>query len=423
MFRLPFEIFLALRYFKPRGTYVSVITLIAIIGVTLAVGMLIIVIAVMTGFDKELRDKILGFNSHLKIYSAGTPMKDYQKVLSLVKEEQKVKSVAPFVLGQVLVETQPEHGASMVLAPYIRGVAPELEHTVSMIPSNIVEGEFDLDGRTVIVGKEMADSLGLKIGSRLGIYSPKNLHKMKESRNQTNQVAVLPDDYTVSGIFDVGHYEYNSMIVITSLENAQELYNLDSDVHGLMVMIDDPFEAEFVAGELQKKLGAGYRVVTWMEENSGILNALVVEKQAMFVVLFVIMIVAAFGITGTLIAFVFQKTREIGILKALGASNLQISWIFFSQSLMVGIFGVAGGLAFGKTLLACRNEFLRFMNRVTGIDLFPSSIYVFKELPAIIQINDVIVICGSALILCALAGIIPALRAAMLHPVEALRYE
>lgn len=423
MFRLPFEIFLALRYFKPRGTYVSVITLIAIIGVTLAVGMLIIVISVMTGFDKELREKILGFNSHLKIYAAGTPMKDYRKVMSTIKNSPKVRSIAPFVLGQVLVETQPEFGTSMILAPYIRGADPELEPTVSMIPSNIVEGEFNLDGRNVIVGREMAESLGLKIGSRLGIYSPKNLHKMKETRNQTNQVAVLPDDYTVAGIFDVGHFEYNSMIIITALENAQELYNLDSDVHGLMAMIDDPFAAETVAGELQSKLGSNYRVVTWMEENSGILNALVVEKQAMFVVLFVIMIVAAFGITGTLIAFVFQKTREIGILKALGATNLQISWIFFSQSLMVGIFGVGGGLIFGKTLLSWRNEFLRFMNKLTGIDLFPSSIYVFKELPAVVNTHDVVIICGSALILCALAGIIPALRAAMLHPVEALRYE
>jgi lipoprotein-releasing system permease protein len=423
MFRLPFEIFLALRYFKPRGTYVSVITLIAIIGVTLAVGMLIIVIAVMTGFDKELRDKILGFNSHLKVLGAGAPLKDYNKILPLIKSVPHIKSAAPFVLGQVLIETQPEYGSSMILAPYIRGADPELEHTVTMIPSNIVEGEFNLEGRNVIVGREMAYNLGLKIGSRIGIYSPKNIQKMRESKHQTNQVAVLPDDYTVAGIFDVGHFEYNSMIIITSLENAQELYNLDSDVHGLMVMIEDPFKAEEVASSLQAKLGANYRVVTWMEENSGILNALAVEKQAMFVVLFVVMIVAAFGITGTLIAFVFQKTREIGILKALGASNLQISWIFFSQSLLVGIIGVAGGLIFGNTLLAWRNEFLRFMNKVTGIDLFPSSIYVFKELPALVNTHDVIIICGSALILCTLAGIIPALRAAMLHPVEALRYE
>jgi len=423
MFKLPFEIFLALRYFKPRKTYVSIITLIAITGVTLAVGMLIIVIAVMTGFDKELRDKILGFNSHLKIYSAGAPMKDYKKVMELIKNQQGIKSSAPFILGQVLAETQPDSGNPVVIAPWIRGSDPQYESAVSFIPSNIISGKFELEDRNIIIGKEMAQSLGLDIGSHLGIYSPKNLQRIRTLRNNTNEVAILPDDYTVAGIYDVGHYEYNSMIIITSIENAQELYNLDDEVHGLMIMLDNPFEAQQISEQLQQKLGTKYKVISWMEENSGILNALVVEKQAMFVVLFVIMIVAAFGITGTLIAFVFQKTREIGILKALGATNIQIAWLFFSQSVMVGLSGVVGGLIFGKVLLSYRNEFLHFMNRVTGINLFPSSVYVFNELPALVNLSDVSLICGSALVLCILAGIIPAIRAAMLHPVEALRYE
>lgn len=423
MFKLPFEIFLALRYFKPKRTYVSVITLIAIIGVTLAVGMLIIVIAVMTGFDRELRDKILGFNSHIKVYASGAPMKDYKKLMERLKTHKGIKSSAPFILGQVLVETQPESGNPLVIAPWIRGSDPQFESTVSIVPSNIVSGNFNLEDKNVVIGKEMAQSLGIGTGSHIGIYSPKNLQRLRALRQKTNEVAVLPDDYTVAGIFDVGHYEYNSMIIITSIENAQELYNLDDEVHGLMVMVDNPFQAQKIADELQRDLGSGYKVVSWMEEHSGILNALVVEKQAMFVVLFVIMIVAAFGITGTLIAFVFQKTREIGILKALGATNLQIAWLFFSQSVMVGLVGVIAGIIFGKTMLAYRNEFLHFMNRVTGIDLFPSSIYVFNELPALINLTDVSIICGSALFLCILAGIIPAIRAAMLHPVEALRYE
>ncbi|MGC8828391.1 MAG: ABC transporter permease [Verrucomicrobiia bacterium] len=423
MFRLPFEIFLALRYFKPKRTYVSVITLIAIIGVMLAVGMLIIVIAVMTGFDKELRDKILGFNSHLKIYVSGAPMKNYKQLMEKLRKNPEIKSSAPFILGQVLVETQPDSGNPLVIAPYIRGSDPQYESLVSIIPSNIISGSFNLEDKNVVIGKEMSQNLGIDIGSHIGIYSPKNLQRLRTLRKQTNEIAVLPDDYVVAGIFDVGHFEFNSMIIITSIENAQELYNLDNEVHGLMVMIKNPFDAERIATALQNELGNQYKVVSWMEENSGILNALVVEKQAMFVVLFVIMIVAAFGITGTLIAYVFQKTREIGILKALGATNIQIGWLFFSQSVMVGVVGVVGGLIFGKTMLIYRNEFLHFMNRVTGIDLFPSSIYVFNELPALINVPDVLIICGSALFLCVLAGIIPALRAAMLHPVEALRYE
>ncbi len=350
-------------------------------------------------------------------------MKDYKKVMELIKNQQGIKSSAPFILGQVLAETQPDSGNPVVIAPWIRGSDPQYESAVSFIPSNIISGKFDLEDRNIIIGKEMAQSLGLDIGSHLGIYSPKNLQRIRTLRNNTNEVAILPDDYTVAGIYDVGHYEYNSMIIITSIENAQELYNLDDEVHGLMIMLDNPFEAQQISEQLQQKLGTKYKVISWMEENSGILNALVVEKQAMFVVLFVIMIVAAFGITGTLIAFVFQKTREIGILKALGATNIQIAWLFFSQSVMVGLSGVVGGLIFGKVLLSYRNEFLHFMNRVTGINLFPSSVYVFNELPALVNLSDVSLICGSALVLCILAGIIPAIRAAMLHPVEALRYE
>jgi lipoprotein-releasing system permease protein len=263
----------------------------------------------------------------------------------------------------------------------------------------------------------------VKVGDRLAVYSPRNLQKMKASRGKEDETAVLPDDYKITGIFDVGHFEYNASIVVTSLENAQDLYDLGDSVHGLLVMLKDPYRAEQVRLELRDRLPAGLRIQTWAEDNAGILNALAVEKQAMFVVLFVVMIVAAFGITGTQIAFVVQKTREVGILKAIGAYNGQVAWLFFSQSLMVGLLGVAAGLAFGFALLSWRNEFLHFMNQLTGLDLFPASIYTFHELPALTLPWDVALICGSAMVLCVLAGVLPAWRAARLHPVEALRYE
>ncbi|MCX8156384.1 MAG: ABC transporter permease [Verrucomicrobiae bacterium] len=425
MSRLPFELFLALRYFRPRGTYVSVITLIAVVGVMLAVGMLIVVISVMSGFDRELRDKILGFNAHLKIFHPQHPLEGWEKLRAQTLSCPGVRGAAPFVLGPVLVETQTGNSNRnpVVFTPYVRGVEPALEASVSRLPASIRRGEFNLTGRTLVIGSECAASLGVTVGDRLAVYSPRNLQKMRQSLGQTNEQAILPDDYTITGIFDVGHYEYNATIIATSLENAQDLYDLDDAVHGLLVMLHDPMAAERIRAELRSRLGGELAISTWMEENSVILNALAVEKQAMFVVLFVVMIVAAFGITGTQIAFVYQKTREIGILKSLGATHRQVAWLFFSQSLLVGVLGVAAGLGFGLGLLRWRNEFLRFMNQATGMDLFPSSIYAFHELPALTLPWDVIMICGSAMLLCVAAGLLPAWRAMRLHPVEALRYE
>jgi lipoprotein-releasing system permease protein len=311
----------------------------------------------------------------------------------------------------------------MVSAPWMRGIEPDLEKQVSILPKSIRLGEFNLEGRSLVVGHEFAATLGLTVGDKLAVYSVRTLQKMRQSQGKTNEQAILPDDYRITGIFDVGHYEYNSAFIGASLDNAQDLYDLDDYVHGLLVMLDDPMQAEAMRAILREKLGGDFRVTTWMQENSVILDALATEKQAMFVVLFVVMIVAAFGITGTQIAFVYQKTREIGILKSLGATHAQVAWLFLSQSLLVGVLGVVAGLGFGLGMLRWRNEFLVLMNRTLHVDLFPKSVYTFQELPALTMPMDVAFICGSAMVLCIVAGFLPAWRAMTLRPVEALRYE
>src|SRR5579862_6447159 len=424
MSRLPFELLLALRYLRPKRTFVSIITLISIVGVALGVAVLIIVISVMSGFDHDLRAKILGFNAHLRIATRGETMENYDAVMTLVAANKNVVGVAPYVLGPVLMETEPAGNEQPFFAvPYVRGADPARENSVSVLPKSIIAGKFDLSRRGLVIGTALAQSLNLAVGDRVSIYSPNDLKKMKEHQGKSDGEAVLPDDYTVTGIFDVGYYDYNYSIAVTSLENAQDLYNLGDSVHGLMVMLRDPYQAVAVSNELATALGPSYTITTWMQENSAILGALIVEKNVMFYLLFFIVIVAALCILSAQITFVVQKTREIGMLKALGATNLQISGVFLTQSAIIGVLGVLAGYGLGILALTYRNEFLQFMNHWTGFELFPASIYGFSALPAVIAVRDIAVICGSSFIICILGGVLPAWRAGRLKPEEALRYE
>lgn len=431
MSKLPFELLLALRYLRPKRTFVSIITLISIVGVALGVAVLIIVISVMSGFDHDLRQKILGFNANLTIMERGSTMTDYRNLMAEVSSNKDVRGVAPYVLGQVLVETEPadtNEEDSLTAAPYLRGVDAADEGSVSVLPESIRVGETNLatalEGNGVLVGKDFAENMGLSVGDRMAIYSPNDIKKMREARSKKDIEAILPDDYTVTGIFDVGYYEYDSDFIVTSLENAQDLYNLDDNVHGLMVMLDNPYQAGQVRDELMQSLGPNFYIRTWMEDNSALLGALVVEKNMMFILLLCIVAVAALCILSAQITFVIRKTREIGMLKALGATNLQISTIFLGQSAIIGVMGVLAGLGFGILAVAYRNQFLDFMRHTTGWELFPESIYGFNQLPAIISSHDISLVCVSSFILiCAIGGILPAVLAYILRPVEALRYE
>jgi lipoprotein-releasing system permease protein len=429
MSKLPFELLLALRYLRPRRTFVSVITVISILGVMLGVAVLIIVISVMTGFDRQLRDRIVGFNAHLRIVAEG-PMENYREVMEQVRRQPGVKGAAPYVLGQVLVKTQPETGNPRVLAPIVRGIDARLETNVSVLPRSIVAGEYDVKGRGLLTGRSIANRLAVSPGDRVAVYSIRDFEEWEEGRKQKQEEAPLADDYVVRGIFDVGYHEFNDLFVVTSLANAQDMYRLDDSVHGVIVTLDDPDQADAARRGLEGMLARwsqaqpmDFQITTWMEENSTILEALIVEKGVMYYLLFFIVLVAAFGITSALITFVVQKTREIGMLKALGGTRGQVVWLFLSQSLIVGVLGVISGFGLGMLAVTYRNEFLFFMRRVTGFELFPAQIYNFSELPALIVPGDIAVICGGSLVICILAGLIPAWNAGRLKPVEALRYE
>jgi lipoprotein-releasing system permease protein len=421
---LPFELQLALRYLRPKRTFVSVITLISIIGVMLGVAVLIIVISVMTGFDRELRDKILGFNPHLRVSSfGGEPLKDYRAIADTIAANPHVKTAAPYIEEQIVLRTQPEIGEKAYSAQYLRGIDPKNTAGIDIIPRSVVDGKFDLRFGRILIGITTARNLGLKVGDRVVLISMRELEKLNEAHKNENAPVPLPDDFEVAGIFDVGHYEYNAAFIVTSIETAQEIYDMGEAAEGLFVNIRNAYDADAVRRELSQEIRGGVFITTWLEDHSMFLDALIVEKNVMFYLLFFIMVVAAFGIMSAQITFVVQKTREIGMLKALGASRFQIMSVFLSQSLMVGVMGVLSGLGLGILAVSYRNEFLYGMRKLFNFELFPEKLYMFSKLPALIVTQDVAIICGASLVICILAGLLPALNAARLHPIEALRHE
>jgi lipoprotein-releasing system permease protein len=421
---MPFELFLALRYLRPKRTFVSIITIISIIGVMLGVAVLMIVIAVMSGFDREWRDRILSANAHLKVVHYSRLMQDYETPMSIVASNPYVKGVSPFILGQVILETQPADTNENPLfqGPVLRGVDPEREGRVSVLPRSIVSGEFDVSGRGLVVGSSLAQELRLGVGDHVAVISGNTLVKWRQAQKNPDE-AVLPDDFTVRGIFNVGFDDFDRMMVISSLETAQDLQNLNGNVHGLQVALHDPFRVEEAQRTLQPLLGPDYRLITWIEENGVIFGALATEKTMMYIILFVVMIVAAFAIVNSEITFAVNKMKEIGLLKSLGASNRQVMWIFLGHSIAIGILGVGLGFGLGLLFLTNLNNILHAARNMTGFELLPAAIYKISEIPYELLPLDVGIICGGSFLICILAGLLPAWKASRLQPVEALRNE
>ncbi|MHA3772717.1 ABC transporter permease [Verrucomicrobiota bacterium sgz303538] len=427
--KAPFSLFLALRYLKPKRTFVSVITIISILGVTLGITVLILVISVMTGFDQELRRKVLGFDAHLLVTADGV-LRDWRDVDAEITKVPHVVATAPFVQGPVIAEFRGRR-----LAPKIRGIDPEREQRVTDIKSAIVEGSLDLDGDKVVLGEELAQQLKVGIGDKITVFSPGNISEIMEEldkaeKDPANQKTlkdlremVLPADLTVTGIFKSGRYVYDSEFLLVPLHVGQELYGLGDDLHGITVKTEEPYKAPEVKAALLERLPPPLQVDTWIDLNKQLFDAISLERNTMFFLLLFIVIVAAFGIMNTLITVTVQKTREIGIMKALGATTSQIVWIFLAQGMVVGFFGNVTGLAAGMTLIAWRNEFKDWLAKTLGIEIFPAGIYQFAEIPAEVVPHDVAIICISAFIICSLAALIPAYSAARLDPVKALRYE
>ncbi|SDU24337.1 lipoprotein-releasing system permease protein [Verrucomicrobium sp. GAS474] len=414
------ELSVALRYLRPRRTFVSAITVLSVLGVTLAVAVLIIVLSVMAGFERELQNKIIGFNAHLVVTSGGIVEK-YPDLLAKLEKEPEVLGAAPYVTGPIFTIFQGHTNA-----PMLRGIDPVAEERVLPLKKYLVAGEFELRGDSVLVGREWAWRNQAFVGDKVTVYGPRQLQGMTKTsaKGGKPQEVVLPSELIITGIFETGLYEYDLNFLLTSLETAQYLYNLpDGSVHGIALRVPDPLRAGPVRDRINDHFPAPIHARTWSDMNRTLFTAIATEKTVMAFILFFIMIVAAFGLCSTLITITVQKAREIGLLKAIGARDGQILGIFVVHGLVVGCLGAVLGVAMAAVALYYRNPFRDFMGRRLGIDLFPPEVYNFSSLPAEVSFGQVGAIAGAAVVICMVAALIPALAAARLDPVEALRHE
>ena len=428
--KAPFSLFLALRYLRPKRTFVSIITLISIAGVTLGIMVLIVVISVMTGFDRELQRVVLGFEPHITITN-GQLLQDWREILPKVEKTPGVVAAAPFVQGPVLAEHE-----GRVHTPTMRGIILEAEQKIVDLRKTIIHGTAEMESDTVILGTGLAASLAVSVGDKITVYAPGNINGIIEElrREQDDPTAakktladlkdtiVLPGELRVIGIFESGRNIYDAGVMIVPLFVAQELYTLGDAVHGISVKTTSPDAADAVKVALDSQLDDAF-AETWFEKNHERFDAVRLERHVMFIILMFLVVIAAFGITSTLITVTVQKRREIGILKALGANTAQIVWVFLAQGMFVGFFGNLAGLAAGMTLITYRNPFKNWLSDILHIEIFPSSIYELTGIPAEVVPRDVAIICISAFLICSLAALIPAYAAARLDPVKALRYE
>lgn len=431
---MPFELTIGLRYLRARRkqAFISLITWISIGGVMVGVMTLLIVLAVMSGFEEDLRGKILGTNSHIVILEpTNSGIEDYSAVIKKVEAIDRVVSAAPFIYSQVMLTSD-----TNVSGVVIRGIDPELEGKVTSLVENLKEGDIKLlgasfspDGNStivpqpltpdgnkamigslggIVIGKELARNLGTFRGQEITVISPLG--------NMT-PMGMIPrmKKFKVVGIFESGMFEYDTSLAFISLENAQRFFNLGDRVTGIEVKIDDIYRADKVARNIQKVLGFPYWTRDWMQMNKSLFSALKLEKIVMFIILVLIILVAAFNIISTLIMVVMEKGKDIAILKSMGATRRSIMKIFMVEGAVIGIVG---------TILGCLGGWLvcQLLDTYQFIKL-PGDVYYLDTLPVKMELFDFVSVALSAVGITLLATFYPSWNAARMNPVEAIRYE
>jgi len=409
-----FERMVAFRYLRARRQegFVSVIAIFSLLGIALGVATLIIVMSVMNGFRADLLGRILGLNGHLGVYAAAGPLSDFDADAAKVSKVPGVTAVTPLIEGQVMATA--EVGAAGAL---VRGIRPEDLRRRPLVADHIVQGslaDFEDDG--VAVGDRLARRLGLAVGGAITIISP---------QGTATAFGTMPriKTYRVVALFDVGMYEYDNSFIFVPLDAAQPFFRLPDAVTSLEVFIADPDRVREDRRLIAAALGGHVRIVDWQQANSSLFNAVEIERNVMFLILTLIIVVAAFNIISSMIMMVKDKGRDIAILRTMGASRGAILRIFMLSGASIGVVGTIAGLLLGVVFTRNIEAIRQALQRVIGTDLFAAEIYFFTRIPARLDSGEVAAVVVMALALSFLATLYPSWRAARLDPVEALRYE
>lgn len=393
---MSYELFISRRYLlaKRREKFIPLISSISVLGIAVGVMALIVVLSVMSGFDHDLREKIIGSNAHIVIEREGG-IQDSSQIIDILKKMDNVVAASPFIITEVMLRYQ-----DRVKGILFKGIDAQGEPEVTKISQYIIEGNLDFKEDGIVLGIELAQNLGVYLGDRVSLISP---------------LTSKTDHFIVRGIFDSGFYEYDMNLAFGSLRSAQRLFNNPGLVSSIGVKLDDVHKADKVKKEIQKTLGFSYWVRSWMDINSNLFSALKLEKTAMFIILVLIVLVACFNIVSTLIMVVMEKTKDIGILKSIGATNKSIRKIFASYGFIIGLIGTALGAGMGF-LLSYLLKTYKFIS-------LPADIYYIDRLPVRFEWRDTLIVISAAIIISWVATLYPARAAARLNPVDALRYE
>lgn len=416
-----YEWFIGLRYLKAKRkqTFISIITIISIAGVMVGVMTLIIVLAVMNGFETNLKEKIIGTYAHIVILKAGHEgMDQYEEITQRVQNIPGVRSVSPFIYQQVMLSSE-----SNVFGVVLKGIDPSRAEKVTELASYLKQGHLEDLKKTregeapgIILGIELSRHLAVTLNDHVQVVSP---------LGTLTPMGMMPKAkrFRVTGIFQSGMYEYDNTLAYVSIESAQAFFGMGNRVTGLEIKSDNLYKVKDLAKEIRQRLGFPFYTKDWMEMNRNLFSALRLEKIAMFIILVLIVLVAAFNIISTLIMVVMEKNKDIAILKSMGAQSKSIMRIFIIEGLVIGVVGTALGTILG--LLAAFNleTITDFVEGLFGFKILSSEVYYIDKLPSQVNPVDVLLIVTTAILISLLATIYPSWRASKLDPAEALRYE
>ena len=415
MFR-PLELWIGLRYTRARrrNHFISFISMTSMLGIALGVAALITVLSVMNGFETELRTRILGMASHATISGPAGRLDGWERVRETAARHPRVVGAAPYVQAEGMLTA-----GAQVSGAILRGVLPEMEAQVADVRAHMVAGSFDaLEGGTygIVLGRELAAILGVAPGDKVTLVTP---------QASVTPVGVLPRirRFDVVGLFEIGMYEYDRGTAFIHLDDARRVFQFEDAVTGVRLKLDDLFQAPHVVRELATGLGGIYRVSDWTREHANFFRAIRTEKTAMFIILSLIVAVAAFNIVSTLVMAVTDKRADIAILRTLGLTPARVMGVFIVQGTIIGLVGTLLGVGGGIVLALNVETIVPAIERLFGVQFLPADVYYISDLPSELRVFDVVRIGLLAFALTILATIYPAWRASRTQPAEALRYE